>query len=183
MAKQPPKKSAPRNETAEIDRLALGLQELAAFDQASTAAMTALGYVLLVPVELPDITTCEFDLDDTHYSAQVTSHQSNVILEAVVKTRCKEDVEAAVNRLLGALAVEVSTAFNSLGNQLGDPTNSPAGQKASKAQPFNNSTIGCCIYDGGKIPNVTQSVCDLFHPTSWGPPADCATVPPQPKKK
>jgi hypothetical protein len=183
MAKQPSKKSAARDDSADIDRLALSLLELAAFDQASTVAMTALGYVLQVPIELPDITTCEFDLDGTHYSAQVTSHQCNVILEAVVNTPDQEDVQAAVNILFGALALEVSNAFNSLGNQLGDPKNSPSGGKPPIVPLVNNAAIGCCVYDGGKVPNITQSVCDLYHPRSWGPPADCATAPPSPKRK
>jgi hypothetical protein len=184
MAKQPSKKSAARDDSADIDRLALSLLELAAFDQASTTAMTALGYVLQVPIELPDITTCEFDLDGTHYSAQVTSHQSNVILEAVVNTPNQQDVQEAVNILFGALALEVTTAFNSLGNQLADPKISPSGGQPPKVPLVNNATIGCCVYDGGKVPNITQSVCDLYHPKSWGPPADCATIPPQsPKRK
>ena len=68
MAKHPSKKKTQQNDPANIDTLALSLEGLAAYDQATTLAITALGYVLQVQVVQPDLTLCTFDLEGMQYS-------------------------------------------------------------------------------------------------------------------
>jgi hypothetical protein len=158
-----------------IDTLALSLRELAAYDQASAVVLTALGYVLEVPVPALDIRTCKFDIDNTHYSAQVTLYQSTVILTAFLSApdgEKRKATEAAVNVLLGALSLQIDSAFNGLANLLGNPGQASAVEVALKPL-VNIAPVGCCVYDGGYIAGVTQSVCDHYQPTYWGPSEEC----------
>jgi len=159
MAKTPPKKT--KKNKKKIDPVEIGLQQLAMDGRQSARAVRALGEALELRVKKPDFEICKFVFDGKKYRARFTAFQCEVIQEAVQKGT----LATALAQLLGNFNLEVANAFNALSDQLGNPPKLPASQGAP---------LGCCVYDGGKTPNLSQAQCSHYHPISWGSPADCS---------
>jgi hypothetical protein len=171
MAKPPTKKKQTKKTKVTIDRLAVGLEVLAETDKESTRALRALSEAIDAPFEEPDFENCKFEFNGTKYKAKLTAYQCKVVSEAVETATTTEQIEAVVNVLLGELSGQANAAFDSLTNQLGDPTKPVKDVPGAPAPP---PPTGCCVYDGGKIANLTEARCQVFQPSSWGLPADCS---------
>jgi hypothetical protein len=164
MAKRPAKTKKAKKKA--VDPLANALSLLSTADRDSSRVLRALGRALGISVQKIQFKICKFDLNGKKYRARVTVYQRQVILDAV---NSNSNVFMVVISLLGNLNGQLTDAFNNIGAQLGDPVKLPFNQVAM---------LGCCVCDAGKLPNLTQSQCNTFNPTSWGSPADCAGAPP-----
>jgi hypothetical protein len=171
MAKPPTKKKQAKKTKATIDRLAIGLEVLAIVDKESSRALRALAEAVDAPFEEPDFESCKFEFNGTKYKAKLTAFQCKVVLQAVKTAKTSEQIEAAVNGLLGDLSGLANSAFDSLTNGLGDPSKAVRDATGTPPPP-----TGCCVYQGGTIKNLTEARCQVFQPTSWGPPADCSSL-------
>jgi hypothetical protein len=157
MAKAPNKKK--------IDPLAIGLELLAVADKDSARAARSLFEALGEPFEKPALKLCEFKIGKKHYGAKLTSNQSEAILNAVKKN---DDVNALVQKLLGALNRQVSDSANGLIELLEGSVASPV--KGKKASPkITKSVLGCCHYVGGPTASLSQAQCNHYNPESWDP--------------
>ncbi len=101
MAKSPTDKKQTKKTKATIDRLAIGLEVLAETDKESNRALRALSEAIDAPFEEPDFENCKFEFGGTKYKAKLTAYQCKVVLEAVKTATSTEQIQAAVNELLG----------------------------------------------------------------------------------
>ena len=128
----------------------------------------ALAEAIDATFEEPDLKVCKFEFDGTKYKAKLTSFQCQAVQDAYNAATDSKQIQAVVNELLGDLSLQANNAFDGLTAQLGNPTS------AVRDIPGTPPT-GCCVYDGGKIANLTEARCQVFQPISWGAPADCSS--------
>jgi len=153
------------------DPIALGLEQLAIADKKSARALRRLFEALLEPSPTPVYKTCRFEIGDTPYKARLTSYQCQLILKVVSENG---NVKAAVDGLVGGLDCTVRDAANALAAQLDIASDSAMSDAIST-----RIELGCCVYNGGQTPNLSQAQCNQYN-GEWDPKhPDCTHVPPR----
>lgn len=156
---------AKRQTKKKVDPLKVSLKLLAHADRESARAVRSLFKALYMPVQEPAFKVCRFEYENKKYNARVTSDHCQKILAVVRKNG---DVAGEVAGLLSALSKQVAEDVDHLMNQLGEPAAS--GKKAvAKARVLGTITLGCCVYQGGSTPNLSQSQCSHYNPVKWDP--------------
>lgn len=79
-------------------------------------------------------------------------------------------------KLLALADVDSIRAVRSLGKALEDPLKLPGDSTRSRKAPSGPTKsaedpvqLGCCVYEGGQTPNLTQAQCNNYDPISWDP--------------
>ena len=72
-----------------------------------------------------------------------------------------------MQQLLSDLSVQVSTAAQSLIEQLIDPASMQ--KKKAAAAMLQVIPLGCCRFVGGKISEISQSLCNHYDQPHWDP--------------
>ena len=143
-----------------IDPLAISLKLLALAVRESMRAIRFLNKAIMSPVQEPKIVNCTFKLHKKRYRARVTVEQAEKILAAVGDN---SDVLGVVTGLLSTLTKTIVGDLDEYAVLLGI-------QAKARARPMGGIKtipVGCCIYSGGSIPNLTQSQCQQYNPTKW----------------
>ncbi len=145
------------------DPLAILLKLLARADRDTARAVRFLCKAILSPVQEPTFKICKFTYEKKKYSAVMTSDHCRAI-QKVVKEQ--GNVLAEVGSLLSGETVQVVAAIAALMTSLGEETTGtkPTGTKPTSTKPVQ---LGCCAYQGGQTPNLSQSQCNQFSPSTW----------------
>jgi hypothetical protein len=149
MAKRPTKKKP--------DPLKVALKQLAVADRESARAIRFLCEALMEPVRKAVFKDCEFKYEKKKYKAKLTASQCQTVMTAVDQN---ENVLQTVSNLLGGLSCQVGDSANALMEELGIT------EKLTSSKPIQ---LGCCEYEGGHTPNLSQAQCNQYSPTNWDP--------------
>ena len=127
--------------------------------------MRFLCKAIYTPVQEPGFKLCKFEYNNRKYNARVTSDHCRKILAVV---REDGDVAGEVAGLLSTLTQQVAEDVDHLMRQLGEPAASRK-KAVVQARVLGTITLGCCVYQGGSTPNLSQSQCSHYNPTKWDP--------------
>ena len=163
MAKPRPK-TKKKTQKKRIDPLAVSLRLLAHADRECIRAIRYLCKAVLSPVQEPEVVSCEFRVHKKKYRATVTADQCEKILKAVGENG---DVLDVVKLLLSDLTKLVADDMDRFATTLGITAKVRKTLGVVPSPSLKPVPLGCCIYSGGRTPNLTQSQCNQFHPIKW----------------
>jgi hypothetical protein len=143
------------------DPVRVSLRLLTLADRETENALKALGRALLSPVQLPPLIACRFKLGTKTYAGKLTREQSQLVKAALPSPKKVNDV---LGKLLGnVLDVAIGECIVGLTDALTPASTSRPKRTAGAPQR------GCCTYNGGQTPNLTQTQCNQYSPISWDP--------------
>jgi hypothetical protein len=148
MAKRPAQK---------VDPIATALSELVTADKETAKALRFLYKALMQPVQRPDYQRCKFKIGKVHYNCRIWLDQSQAILKVV---NAGGNVKAEIDSIVAGLNCRIVACQQILAESVG---------VADRAFVIKPVQLGCCVYDGGTTPNLSQAQCNQYNPVQWNP--------------